>query len=283
MDSSVNPLETLKQEYMVSVKNQFKDVDIAQVWKSSKEFVTLYHGTSSYFLNDILTNGILPRNLTEHHNWEKAPSNEDIIYLTNKWHYNYAYHTTETLLEKKYGEEWHKISEAQWWLTLNPVPIYVECKVPKELLIADEDIFYSNFMRAKIKSCVRQNKPLSLTWDESLSQYGTVGVFGGIIPSAIETFTVLADGRLRLELMDEDKTYFKEVKKWNKGYGKGKLKKEDLLKIEKKYERIGKFNVKQIPKGLIITEFGMSPSKEFVLNMCSPEDYSKQFRVLEKF
>jgi len=49
----------------------------------------LYHGTSALYLESILDQGIQPR-LTRPSNWEKCPSREDVVYLTNAYGFFYA-------------------------------------------------------------------------------------------------------------------------------------------------------------------------------------------------
>lgn len=93
-----------------------------------EDTVVLYHGTNSVYLNDILENGIKPRELTGNHNWkesEKTHSNEKLVYLTNKWHYKYAYISLNKMLEEKYGDELSSNPKAQWWQFFNPLPIYI--------------------------------------------------------------------------------------------------------------------------------------------------------------
>lgn len=43
----------------------------------------LYHGTSEKYLSSILKNGITPRATNKISNWEDAPSNPHMIYLTD--------------------------------------------------------------------------------------------------------------------------------------------------------------------------------------------------------
>lgn len=53
------------------------------------ESVTLYHGTTSLNLTDILERGLQPRTHKDG-NWEACPSREDCVYLTNAYGFYYA-------------------------------------------------------------------------------------------------------------------------------------------------------------------------------------------------
>lgn len=269
----------VKESIMEQIQNWEKDYDREKI--NENDYVKLYHGTSSYYLNSILQNGILPRRETGNDNFEHVSSNEVVTYLSNKWHYHYAYHANEELLRKEYGEDWSMNPKAQWWLTLNPVPVYIECKIPKQLLVLDEDIVHSRYFTNKVKQANKKGKALELTWEDCLTHYGTVGVIGAIKPEWITSFTVLADAKLYLELKDENGAYEREVSAWFKGKGKGKLKKQDLKNIEAKHQMVGTFPIDMIPNGCLVTEFGLNDRKQFTLVVNKPEEYASLFKKLE--
>ena len=282
-------IEQFEKEVINGIKNAARDYDIESLHEEAdkSDTVTLYHGTNTFYLNRILKEGIAPRDVTGVDNWgHEAQSNEGIVYLTNKWHYWYAYHATEKILKDKYGEDWSSKPEAQWWLTFNPLPIYLECQVPKVYLTFDEDIVYSKFFKDKLKNAIKKRQDLNMriSWEESLSQSGTVGVRGGIPPEFIKSFTVLGAGQLYLDLMGDSSQYKKEFHKWAQGKGKGKMKKEVLKEKESKYSTIGTFQKDQIPKGLLISEFGFAKeNKALSITLNTPEEYVQQPKNLERF
>ncbi|WCK57579.1 hypothetical protein PP175_26300 (plasmid) [Aneurinibacillus sp. Ricciae_BoGa-3] len=126
-----------------------------------ERLVTLYHGTSLYYLNDILLHGLVPRQVTGFSNYEEAyHSNEHLVYLTNKWHYFYAYKTYERLNEENVEQ-------------MN-FPCYVECKVPASNLTIDEDFFHSKYVHNRIKSAIKKRNPiLELTFEECLNLWNS--------------------------------------------------------------------------------------------------------------
>lgn len=278
--------EMLKKTFMEQVK-QF-DIEELKRKENKTDTVTLYHGTNSVHLNSILENGILPHNLTGRHNWEdeRAKPNENVVYLTNKWHYWYAYNSLEKLLRDKYGEDWSSVPEAQWWLTGNPMPLYIECKVPKVYLTLDEDIVYSKFIKDKVKAAMKKGEDLELNvnWEDCLAHQGTVGVRGGIRKEFIHSITFLGDPKLYLALMGEKTVYQKEFRKWIEGKGKGKMKNENLINVEQQYDFIGNIQVKSLPKGYKISQLYYDKSEKsigFILN--TPEEYLQQPNQLEKY
>lgn len=253
-----------------------------------EDTIVLYHGTNSVYLNDIIENGIQPRKLTGNHNWsedERAYSNEHLVYLTNKWHYKYAYVSLNKLLEAKYGEEWSANPKARWWKYFNPLPIYFKCNVPKSRLVIDEDIVYSNYVKNKVKSALKRGTDLNLNlnWEDSLKHSGTVGFVGTIKPEWIESIVVLGSPKMYLELEDEKGQYNKDWSDWASGKGKGKLKNKDLKEIEKKYyPLVGTIKKPIIPKGYKISQIVPQNGKlTYILNKI--EDLSKQPINLEKY
>ncbi|GAB6474141.1 hypothetical protein CON36_35425 [Bacillus cereus] len=281
-----NPIQIeLKNEFMKQARNF--DLEKLKSQEDRNDTVTLFHGTNTFHLNSILENGILPRNKTGNNNWDKeeAYSNEDIVYLTNKWHYWYAYNSTERLLERKYGKDWSSVKEAQWWLTGSIFPIYLECEIPKVYLTLDEDIVFSKFVKDEIKRAIKKGTDLQLnvTWEDSLAHQGTVGVRGGIPREFIKSIHILGDPHLYLELMDNKRQHMRDYDKWIQGKGKGKLKLKDLQEIEQKYQYIGSVPLNVIPKGYKLSQCYYDRNQQsmsFVAN--TPEEYELQPRQLEK-
>lgn len=264
------------------------DLDELKKQVDKDDYVTLYHGTNTSYLNSILENGILPRNETGNNNWrrEEALANENIVYLTNKWHYWYAYNSVEFLLEQKYGEDWSDKEEGRWWRHGNIVPIYLECRIPKALLTVDEDLIYSKFVKDELKKAVRKGTDieLNISWEDCLAHHGTAGVRGGVPKEYIHAIHILGDGQLYLDLMEDNRPYKKDFRKWMNGKGKGKLKSKELKAMEQKYKYVGSLPVTAIPKGYKLSECYYNKEHKtmsFVAN--TPKEYMDQPRKLEIF
>lgn len=250
----------MKEDYWKSLEQI--DVEEAQATANPNDTVTLYHGTTTAYLMNILLSGILPRSETNLNNWKSNPSFEKLVYLTNKWHYFYAFNATNSYMSDKYGDDWLEDNqEFQWWVTGETLPCYIECKVPTGLLIADEDFLASRYFVNKLKSAMKKGKDLTYDWMECLAHYGTVGVIGGIKPEHIVSFTVMADIRVLHEyFLDEKSQYVKEFRKWQLGKGKGKLNAIDLMKIEMKSDYNGTWWIKDLPKDLVGIKFAINQS-----------------------
>lgn len=191
-----------------------------------KDTITLFHGTSTYYLNEILEQGLLPRIQTGNSNWkeEKCESLSYATYLTNKWHYMYAFQTFMKL--------------ATQGVTNGNFPCYLEYKVPKSKLMLDEDFFSSKYMKNRINKMKKKYKYaheifLNIDWNECLSQYATVAYLGCIPSDYLVSFTVLGNlNLLKEKFISEDSQYFKEFMNWGQGKGKGKLTLQDLFILE---------------------------------------------------
>lgn len=79
-------------EYTKQQKMSFQGVE--EPW----ETITLYHGTTTRYLNNIIQNGLTPRKVNQVNNFVEVPSNEELVYLTTKWHYWYAYNANQQSL-----------------------------------------------------------------------------------------------------------------------------------------------------------------------------------------
>lgn len=231
---------------------------------------TLFHGTTTAYLNDILQKGLLPRQATNIDNWADIQSSaSNVVYLTNKWHYFYAYRATTIYLEQQAKKE--GIEPKPWWLTWDSVPCYIECEVPKALLVPDEDFFHSQYVSQKIQSAIKKQKPeIEITWEESLAHYATVGVVGGIPPQYIKSFTILGELELQQELMHEKSPYQKDLIKWGAGKGKGSVKLIDLIKREDRSLKNGTWFLSQIPKNAVIEQIGINPKSNTIAIVFQP-------------
>jgi len=246
----------IREKYMKAVRS----IDPSSLSYDKDDCVTLYHGTTTSHLISILRNGILPRNQTGIGNWEgEVSSIENVTYLTNKWHYSYALHAHIKQLKSDYGENF--VGDVA---SRTSFPCYVECKVPKGLLVMDEDYILTSRFQQKIKSHLKKNPTVNYMelpnlFDpmECLSQSATVGVLGTIPPSMIHSFTVLADEKMYHYITDENSPYMKDWKKWSEGKGKGKLKLQTLLEKESESDLNGTWFMHQVKNNSII-KFGLN-------------------------
>lgn len=259
------------QEITAQLKNQY-DAQIETMAKTGKtdekgnRMVTLFHGTSLYHLNSILLNGLLPRRKSNLSNYdEELESNPYLVYLTNKWHYFYANAACNTLIKAgtPLGQEWN-------------IPAYVEFKLPLEYLTLDEDFFHSKYVKDKLKSCLKKQKPfLELTLEECLAQYATAAHLGEILPSSIVSFTILTDMDCLRKNFLTTSQYQKEFIKWGQGKGKGSLKFIDLVQLEDSPYNLT-FFMKDVPQNSIISEFIFKESEnKYALKMVQAEIQTK--------
>lgn len=257
--------QAIKEKYMESMSNL--DFQKERMEADLSDTVTLFHGTTSLNLNSILEKGILTRDEVGTSNWEHLmESIPNATYLTDKWHYFYAINATITYLQKEFGENWMKHQ------TDSPVfPCYVECRVPKNALLLDEDFILSQHMLKKIKKSIKDNTSLDLNPLECLKHYGTVGVMGAIPPEWIVSFTVLAEPEMANYVIDEKGQYFKDWKKWQYGRGKGELEATDLFKREQQSDLNGTWWMENFQKGTRIKKIGVNPDTQkisLVLEHC---------------
>lgn len=263
--------QAIKEKYMEQIKTLDFQHEIAEANQS--ETVTLYHGTTSLYLNSILQNGILPRSEVGTSNWEHVmESIPNVTYLTNKWHYFYAINATITHLQKEFGDEWPLLG-----VSVPVFPCYIECKIPKDLLLLDEDFLLSEHMGKKIKQSLKNEGNLDLDPLECLNHYGTVGVMGAIPPEWIVSFTILGEPGMINYVIDEKGQYYKDWKKWQYGRGKGKLTELDLFKREEKSDLNGTWWMKNFQAGTQIKQIGVNPrTSKLSLTLEAQEETTKE-------
>lgn len=232
----------IKESYKNYIKELINNLSSTEI--DENDTISLFHGTNALHLNSIFSEGILPRNIVNIDNWKSNPSIEDVVYLTTKWHYFYAINSSMVILDEK---------------NVPSFPCYIECAVPKALLVADEDFLFSNYVKNKVKKCIKKNIPLDITWEESLNYYGTVGVLKSVPKKYIKSFTVLGDPKLVEYLINPNEQYMKDFYNWQKGKGKGVLKKMDLLRMETKSNRNATWWIDKLPKDFRIKEIKYDP------------------------
>ena len=92
----------------------------------SKGKVTLYHGTSTQYLDDILSKGITPRHNKGIGNWSGNPSHPLMVYLSNAYAVYFAQQSVNAYSEKKCD-------------SVKDEPVVLEVIVDTKRLYPDED------------------------------------------------------------------------------------------------------------------------------------------------
>lgn len=222
----MNTIEVMKSKILKYTNDLARSfTTIENPWDT----VTLYHGSTTGFLNNILRNGILPRKYSLYHNFKENPSNEHLVYLSNKWHYWYAYHANKESLIRKVGQERYDTENIRnLWNETSEFPMYIICDVPKELLTLDEDIVYQYDIKHKIRSGYIKD-PTDISISECLTQ-GSIASLKPIDPLFINEIIILGSPEYREELLEGQ--YGKEVNNWFNGWGMGELTSDGLTNYE---------------------------------------------------
>lgn len=243
LDFTKEIADQLRKQHYQNINNMIKE---GLLDNDDNKKVTLFHGTDFSNINSILYNGLETSGQTNRNNYEgELKSHEELIYLTNKWHYWYAYKA----LEQAFKDNEHEGEHAH-------MPCYIECSVPASKLVMDEDFIHSMYVKNRIKTCLKKKQSiLELTYEESLNQYGTVAHFGKIERKDIVSFTVLSNIDLFFKnFINEKSQYQKDLQKWGNGKGKGSLKLLDLFRLEDDAQNLT-FPLKDIPEKSVITEY----------------------------
>lgn len=127
--------------------------------------IKLYHGTNSENLKGILKEGIKPRNKKTKGNWEKIPSREGFVYLSDTYAGYYAVCSIKNKVLK---------------------PILIEVEVEAEKLYPDEDFIGQILIRKSGKNIFDITNSVDIEnykdlWKESLEKLGNAS-FKGTIP-----------------------------------------------------------------------------------------------------
>ncbi|PGK51524.1 hypothetical protein CN918_27420 [Priestia megaterium] len=210
-------------EHNTTLALQYEQKEVEEPW----ETISLFHGTSTRYLNEILQKGILPRKYHQNDNFANIneSSNEHVVYLTNKWHYSYAIVANNTSIEKEVGTELFRNSDIDYlWSLTGDFPMYVELNLPVELLGVDEDTVYQHTFMQKLRSEEIQ-VPSDIAIEDSLSQ-GTVVSLKPILPEYINNIVIIGSSEFRYKLLNGP--YAQERSLWANGFGIGELSHEDI-------------------------------------------------------
>lgn len=215
-------LDNMKEQIKQFTKQQKKNFkEIEEPW----ETITLYHGTTSKNVNDIIENGLTPRKTNLRNNFVEVPSNEELVYLTTKWHYWYAYNANQKSLIEQVGLERYNSEPISYlWNETSDFPMYISCEVPVELLTIDEDVVYQNEIRKALRNG-QITTPKDISLEFSLSQ-GTVASLLPILPEYINEFIILGSPNFREYLLEGQ--YGIDASNWFRGLGTGQ---SDVLEL----------------------------------------------------
>lgn len=146
--------------------------NIARPLNDSVEMVTLYHGTSSIYLNEILAGGIQPRTAHSNRNfsqWEN-PSNDALVYLSTYLQHWYALVATGNNLDNYETLNHCELTYEEYRKRTRDVPIIIEVEVPKSWLTFDEDVWNYQPFTAQFNENPKQALT-DLDWQYSLNQH----------------------------------------------------------------------------------------------------------------
>ena len=186
---------------------------------------TLYHGTTTKTLDDILTNGLRPRHDNQS-NWQEFPSRKDMIYLTDSYAPHFALCAYD-VAERKFD------------------PVVIEVNVKLDRLYPDEDYleqkaridpeWKASVEKTTIQERTKFFRDELLNYknfaEDSIKFLGNACYKGVIKPKNIKRYTIL-DAELIINYSDptitlENKYYcgdsYKNIcshKIWQKPYSK---------------------------------------------------------------
>jgi hypothetical protein len=226
-------LEEMKEEIKAYTKKQKENF---QESEDSWETITLYHGTTTKYLNDILKHGITPRKVNQINNFSEVPSNEELVYLTSRWHYWYAYNANQESLIKQVGEKRFEDEEiSTLWDETGDFPMYITCEVPVEFLTLDEDVVYQRNIRKALREGTIAS-PSDITVDMCLEQ-GTIASLQTISPEYINEIVILGNPEFKEYLLDGQ--YGADASNWFKGFGLGHSDLWEIMMLEHSHFKKG--------------------------------------------
>jgi hypothetical protein len=151
--------------------------------KRSSKKTTLYHGTSSVFINNILQYGLLPEGYTGNamfvyndYNRKGKPKHQDCVYLTNSLSSGKRY--AANAVKNKSG-----------------FPIVLKVLVSEDSLTWDDDAFYKkyknfDFGEKDVNKLKWNRKPEKELWQQSLDINQQCSHYGIIEPKEIISFLI---------------------------------------------------------------------------------------------
>ncbi|WP_144536709.1 hypothetical protein [Bacillus thuringiensis] len=220
-------------------QNAMKRKQLFTELKEPWNVVRVYYGTTSKKLNDILQHGIIPQN--------DVPSNPELVSLTTKWHYWYAFQENQKSLIETVGQErYESESITSLWNETGDFPIYISFEVPKEILVVDENVVHQLDIKKKI-----QNGDIESPDDISLEdclEHGMIASIDTIQPWYIDEVNIIGSEEYRADLLDG--AYGEEANLWFKEFENGSIT-ADSLNL---YEQVAYGNLVKVVVFSPITE-----------------------------
>lgn len=205
----------MAQEILTHVQ-EIQRINLTKHIEDNDDTITLYHGSSSKYLNEILHNGLQPRNMHGNRNFEdwENPSHGDLVYLSPYLQYWYAFIATGNNLADY--EELHNVTldYEDYYARTGDVPIIIEVSVPKSWLTFDEDIaYYRPFVEQYNENPSHAVK--ALDWQYSLRQHTCASL--KVIPaSCIKSIQGIAYQNLEITTKEQS-DYGRMVFNWRFG------------------------------------------------------------------
>ena len=160
--------------------------------------ITLYHGTSTRNLDDIMKNGIKPRRESEGVWDDDCQSREDMVYLTN----SYAPFFAQQACLLKDGEYIYKpvvievsISDKQANKRLYPDEDYLE-QLARDNGSSLPESYFSLDLVGKTKFFRERLEHYQPMWTHSLQGLGNVAFKGVVYPKFINRYTILDEDKI---------------------------------------------------------------------------------------
>lgn len=161
--------------------------------------ITLYHGTSTKYLQAIISSGLMPRYESES-NWENAPSRKDMVYLTNSYAPYFAQQSVPVGSEYQPVVFKVQLSDKICDKRLYPDEDYLEQiarnhpeGLPQEYLSMD--------MKQRTEFFRERLEHYKIMYANSIQGLGTCAYKGVIPPKFITSYTILDADRI-LEYSD---------------------------------------------------------------------------------
>jgi len=132
--------------------------------------VTLYHGTNSSLLADILERGLRPSRETGAKNWAGTEFRHNM---------NAVYLASDRERAEYYAR--HSAAEQHAKGRLDATPVVLRVTVPTDQLLADDD-----WLRREFGGGTEKAKANVSNWHDSLTKFGQVAFLGDVPPSAVE-------------------------------------------------------------------------------------------------
>lgn len=237
-DGRLDTAKVLRSNYKEWLKG-LSPKQVVEQMSNSKDFVTVYHGTSTFYLPQVFEKGIESRLMGgRNSNWQgeydgiELESFKELVYITNTMHYYYA-----NMADKKVESNTFHF------------PCYFKLKVPASVLVPDEDAFHSRLAMSRFYQhhTSKGEIPFWFTGEESLENYYTSAVPYIIPHEFIEEITILGDKEFVEDyIVRPSSSYRKAINTWSNSGGDTDFDLKRLQKKEKSSKKNKTFNITDV-------------------------------------